>query len=185
MELYTERLVLREWRETDAGALYRYASDERVGRSAGWPAHKSVEESARIIREVFCAENTFAVCLREEGAIGCIGLMTGEGANMSLKEDEAELGYWIGVPFWGRGLVTEAAAELISYGFEKLGLKHIWCGYFDGNERSRRVQEKCGFVYQKTLKDVPWELTGEVLTEHITMLSRERWQELKKKGEVR
>ena len=117
--------------------------------------------------------------------IGCIGLMTGEGANMSLKEDEAELGYWIGVPFWGRGLVTEAAAELISYGFEKLGLKRIWCGYFDGNERSRRVQEKCGFVYQKTLKDVPWELTGEVLTEHITMLSRERWQELKKKGEVR
>lgn len=64
MMLETERLLLRPWRESDAEDLYRYASDPKVGPIAGWPVHTSVENSREIIRDVFSAEETYAVCLK-------------------------------------------------------------------------------------------------------------------------
>ncbi len=89
-----------------------------------------------------------------------------------MPETEAEIGYWIGVPFWGEGLIPEAGRELIRYAFENLKIKRLWCGYFDGNEKSKRVQEKCGFKYHYTNKDVYCELTDDIRTEHITVLEK-------------
>ena len=83
MILKTERLILRPWRATDAADLYRYAKDERVGPVAGWPPHKSVGESAEVIRTVFAQEGVYAVALKEDDvAIGCIGLITGDRSNL-------------------------------------------------------------------------------------------------------
>lgn len=80
MELTTERLFLRAWKESDAECLYEYAKDPRVEPIAGWPVHTSVENSREIIREVLSEEETYAVCLKETGkAVGSIGLMVGEG----------------------------------------------------------------------------------------------------------
>ena len=107
--------------------------------------------------------------------MGSIGLQRGAAANLPLLEEEAELGYWIGVPLWGRGLIPEAADELIRHAFEELGLETLWCGFFDGNEQSRRVQAKCGFVYHHTAENVPCPLMGDVRTEHISRLSKARW----------
>ena len=169
MILYTERLILRPWEESDAESLYEYAKNPEVGPIAGWPVHTSVENSREIIRDVLSAEETYAVCLREDNkAIGSAGLMIGEHSNLDLPEEEGEIGYWIGVPFWGRGLIPEAVQELIRHGFEDLKLKRLWCGYFDGNIKSRRVQEKCGFVYHHTNKDIYWKLMDDIRTEHIT-----------------
>ena len=171
MILYTERLILRPWEESDAESLYEYAKNPEVGPIAGWPVHTSVENSREIIRDVLSAEETYAVCLREDNkAIGSVGLMIGEHSNLNLPEEEGEIGYWIGVPFWGRGLIPEAVQELIRHGFEDLKLKRLWCGYFDGNIKSRRVQEKCGFVYHHTNKDIYWKLMDDIRTEHITSL---------------
>ena len=171
MILYTERLILRPWEESDAESLYEYAKNPEVGPIAGWPVHISVENSREIIRDVLSAEETYAVCLREDNkAIGSVGLMIGEHSNLDLPEEEGEIGYWIGVPFWGRGLIPEAVQELIRHGFEDLKLKRLWCGYFDGNIKSRRVQEKCGFVYHHTNKDIYWKLMDDIRTEHITCL---------------
>ena len=171
MILYTERLILRPWEESDAESLYEYAKNPEVGPIAGWPVHTSVENSREIIRDVLSAEETYAVCLREDNkAIGSVGLMIGEHSNLDLPEEEGEIGYWIGVPFWGRGLIPEAVRELIRHGFEDLKLKRLWCGYFDGNIKSRRVQEKCGFVYHHTNKDIYWKLMDDIRTEHITCL---------------
>ena len=171
MILYTERLILRPWEESDAESLYEYAKNPEVGPIAGWPVHTSVENSREIIRDVLSAEETYAVCLREDNkAIGSVGLMIGEHSNLDLPEEEGEIGYWIGVPFWGRGLIPEAVRELIRRGFEDLKLKRLWCGYFDGNIKSRRVQEKCGFVYHHTNKDIYWKLMDDIRTEHITCL---------------
>ena len=171
MILYTERLILRPWEESDAESLYEYAKNPEVGPIAGWPVHTSVENSREIIRDVLSAEETYAVCLREDNkAIGSVGLMIGEHSNLDLPDEEGEIGYWIGVPFWGRGLIPEAVQELIRHGFEDLKLKRLWCGYFDGNIKSRRVQEKCGFVYHHTNKDIYWKLMDDIRTEHITCL---------------
>lgn len=171
MVLKTERLILRPWEEADAESLYEYAKDPLVGPIAGWPVHTSVENSREIIRNVLAVPETYAVCLKENGkAIGSVGLMIGADSNLGLPDTEAEIGYWIGVPFWGQGLIPEAVRELIRYSFEELKLEKLWCGYFDGNDKSRRVQEKCGFQYHHTNEAVHWELMDDIRTEHITCL---------------
>lgn len=175
-ELTTERLLLRPWRESDAESLYEYAKDPQVGPSAGWPVHTSVQNSREIIRAVLSADETYAVCLKEDGkAIGSIGLMVGDASHHNLPDTEGEIGYWIGVPFWSQGLITEAVKELLRHGFEDLKLQKIWCGYFEGNTRSKRVQEKCGFRYHHTDKDIYWKLTDDIRTEHINCMNREDW----------
>lgn len=177
MTLTTERLILRPWEESDAESLYEYAKDDRVGPVAGWPVHTSVENSREIIRTVLSEPETYAVCLKEDNrAIGCVGLSTGEKSNIGLPDTEGEIGYWIGVPFWGRGLIPEAVNEVIRHAFEDLYLEALWCGYFDGNIKSKRVQEKCGFKYHHTDQDIYWKQMDDIRTEHISRLGREDWK---------
>lgn len=172
----TERLILRPWEVSDAESLYEYAKDPLVGPIAGWPVHTSVENSAEIIKDVLSAPETYAVCLKEDNrAIGSIGLLVGEKSNIDLLPDEAEIGYWIGVPFWGKGMIPEAVKCIMYYAFEYLDKNKLWCGYFDGNSKSKRTQEKCGFQYQYTKKDIKWDLMNDVRTEHITCITREQW----------
>lgn len=176
MYLETERLILRPWREEDAEALYTYASDPRVGPAAGWPAHTSVENSREVIRCILAAEHNCAVVLRETGQpVGSVGLMPRGVGTAPAEEDEAEIGYWIGVPYWGQGLIPEAVRELQRYSFEELGLRGLWCGYYEGNDKSRRVQEKCGFTPHHTLHNQKTRQMDELRTEHFTYISREAW----------
>ena len=119
MILETERLILRPWCEDDAEDLYTYASDPDVGPPAGWPPHTSVENSLEIIRTVLSAPETYAVCLKESGKpIGSIGFHRND---LAEQDDEYELGYWMGKPFWGQGLIPEASCEMLRYAFEDLG----------------------------------------------------------------
>lgn len=176
MKLTTERIVLRPWVEADAEALYEYAKDDRVGPAAGWPVHQSVDESREIIRTVFMQDGVFAVTLPgDDKAIGCIGVIRGAKSNMPIGEDEGEISYWIGVPFWGRGLIPEAMHRVIRYAFEDLRLKNLWCGYFDGNEKSKRAQEKCGFRYHHTCDKTYCALTSDYRIEHVSLLTFEDW----------
>ena len=174
MILETERLILRPWEETDAEECYRYAKDPRVGPSAGWPVHTSAENSRQIIQDVLSAPETYAIVLKETGLpVGSIGLHRND---LARKDDEMELGYWLGVPWWGRGIVPEAARELLRHAFEDLGLARVWCGYYDGNEKSKRVQEKLGFRYRRTSEEVPVPQLGEIRKGHVNLLTREDWE---------
>lgn len=176
MELRTERLILRPWREEDAESLYVYAKDPDIGPPAGWLPHGSVEESRKIIETVLSESECYALCKKEDNiAIGSVGLSFAGHANLPVGEDECELGYWLGKPFWGNGFVPEAAEALLHRGFEELNRNVIWCGYFEGNWKSARVQEKLGFVYHHTCKDAPVPLLGETRTEHINCLTKAQW----------
>ena len=179
-EIITQRLLLRPWREADAESLYRYASDPDVGPAAGWPVHTDVENSREIIRTVLSAEGTYAVCLRETGVpIGSVGLKTGEQTDMTERTDECEIGYWLGKPYWGQGLIPEAVDALLDYAFEGLEMRAVWCGYYDGNEKSRRVQEKCGFTYHHTTEGLEVPLLGEIRTGHVNVMTRSQWEQRK------
>ena len=114
-QLFTGRLILRPWQESDAEALYKYARDPAIGPIAGWPPHTSVEDSLNVIRTVFSAPETYAVVLKETGGpVGSAGIMFGEGLHSArMKADEAEIGYWIGRPYWGQGLISEAVRCLL------------------------------------------------------------------------
>lgn len=181
MPLETRRLILRPWQPEDAETLYTYASDPDVGTPAGWPAHTSVENSRQIIASVLSTPHTYAVCLKENNhPIGSIGLKQGDNTDMTDREDECELGYWLGKPWWGQGLIPEAAQVLLTYAFEKLGMRAVWCGYYEGNEKSRRVQEKLGFAYRYTTYDLDVPLLGERRTGHTSLLTAEAWMARRK-----
>ena len=93
----TERLILRRWNEDDAEDLYKYAKDPDVGPIAGWPAHKTVEESLSVIRNVFSTSECYAVCLKEdEKAIGAIELKLNGHTDMTERDDECERGSGLG-----------------------------------------------------------------------------------------
>lgn len=174
----TKRLLLRPWQEEDAEALYKYAKDPDIGPSAGWPSHTSVENSRDIIRTVFSAPETYAVCLKDGSPIGSIGLKLKGYTDMTDREDECELGYWIGKPFWGQGMIPEASRALLRRAFEDLGMRAVWCGYYEGNEKSKRVQEKLGFVYQYTTEGLELFLLNEFRTGHTNLMTREHWVEM-------
>ena len=178
MQLQTNRLILRPWSEADAEALYRYASDPDIGPPAGWPPHTSVENSLDIIRNVFSAPETYAVCLKDGGPVGSIGLKLKGYTDMTERDDECELGYWVGKPFWGQGLIPEAARELLRHAFEDLGMEAVWCGYYEGNEKSRRVQEKLGFVFQHKTEGLDVALLHEIRTGYSNLMTKQRWQKV-------
>ncbi|MBR6623827.1 MAG: GNAT family N-acetyltransferase [Ruminococcus sp.] len=183
MILETERLILRRFDESDAENVYLYAKDPDVGPIAGWPPHKSVDESREVIRNVFSGSEAYAVCLKSDNkAIGAIELKLNGHTDMTEKDDECELGYWLGKPFWGQGIIPEAVREILRHAFKDIGMNKVWCGYYDGNVKSKRVQEKCGFRYQWTTPDVDVPLMNEIRIGHVSCLTKEEWEQMQKIG---
>ena len=176
MILETDRLILRPWNLDEANEMYRYTSDPRIGDTCGWPPHESIEHSTQIIEKFSQHREIYAIVLKETGQpAGTIQLKLGDQTDMTNRDDECELGFWIGAPFWGQGLIPEAARAVIDHAFQDLGMRAIWAGYYDGNEQSRRVQEKLGFIYQHTGK-VPVPALGEYRTGHANLLNRTDWE---------
>lgn len=150
--LHTERCVLRPWRESDLEDLFEYASVDGVGQMAGWPPHKSIEESRKRLDRFIAAKKTFA--LEYQGkVIGSCGLVNyheeyyPELAPLSGRE----IGYVLSKDYWGRGLMPEAVKAVIQYLFEVEKLDFIIAGHFERNTQSARVLQKCGFAYVKTI----------------------------------
>ena len=179
MELQTERLLLRHWHENDAKSLYKYARNPRIGGTAGWPPHTDVDNSRELIKTVLAGKETYAMVLKDTGeAVGSIALLT-EKIEIHVKEvgdNEAEIGYWIGEPYWGQGLTSEAVREMLRHAFEDLQIVVMWCAYFEGNNASKRVMEKCGFNYQYTEENRFIPLTKDFRTTIFMKLRREDWK---------
>ena len=175
--LMTQRLILRRWEQADAEDLYRYASDADVGPIAGWPPHKSIDESRAVIRDVLNGREAYAICLKEDGrAIGAIELKLNGHTDLTDRDDECEIGYWLGKPFWGRGIVPEAVTEMLRRAFEDIGMQKVWVGYYEGNSKSKRVQEKCRFRFQRKSEGVDVPLMQEKRTGYVSSLTKDQWQ---------
>ena len=151
--LNTERLVLRPWRQTDLHDFYEYASVDGVGQMAGWLPHESIETTQMILDSFITQKKTFA--LEYEGkVIGSLGIE-------SYKEDEfpeldlhcgRSIGYVLSKDYWGRGLMPEAVKAVILYLFKVEKLDFLIISHYAFNSQSRRVIEKCGFTYIKTVE---------------------------------
>ena len=145
--LESDRIVLRPWRENDAAALYKYASDPEVGPRAGWPPHKSIKESLEIIRTVFHSDTTWAIVLKETGEpIGAMGYMNSDGNLLPSRSGEPLVGYCVGKPFWNQGICTEALQLMLDHIRETTDIRSLIGSHFIDNPASGRVMEKCGFV---------------------------------------
>ena len=175
--LMTQRLILRRRNQKDAEDLYRYACDPDVGPIAGWPPHKSIDESRAVIRDVLNGREAYAICLKEDGrAIGAIELKLNGHTDLTDRDDECEMGYWLGKPFWGRGIVPEAVTEMLRRAFEDIGMQKVWVGYYEGNSKSKRVQEKCRFRFQRKSEGVDVPLMQEKRTGYVSSLTKDQWQ---------
>lgn len=172
----TERLILRPWEDADAPACYAYAKDPRVGPAAGWPAHTSVEDSRQVIRDILSAPETYAIVWRETGQpIGSIGLFPHNGGQ---EGGDLELGFWVGVPYWGRGIVVEASRRLLRHAFEDLQQECVYCAYHAGNDKSKRAQEKIGFHHLRIEANVPVPQLGETRTSYINYITKQEWEDI-------
>ncbi len=144
----TVRIILRPWQEDDAEVLFKYASDPELGPLAGWPPHKSVDESREVIRTLFSKEGMWAVVWKATGEpIGCVGYLSASDSNLAIEADTAEVGYWIARPYWGKGICTEALCLVVDHCFKEKGFATLWGCYFPDNPASGRVMEKCGFEF--------------------------------------
>ncbi|MBE5781735.1 MAG: GNAT family N-acetyltransferase [Clostridiales bacterium] len=153
--LETDRLILRPWQESDLEDLFAYASVPGVGEMAGWPRHENVETSRKVLAHFMEEKNVFALEEKRTGkVIGSFGLhhsWTHEHAlyqNMKI----AEIGYVLSKEYWGKRLMTEAVRRVIAWCFDELHLDALTVCHFTENIRSRRVIERCGFVYCQRAK---------------------------------
>ena len=98
MILTSEDITLRPWKESDAENLYNLAKSPNIGPKAGWPPHKSVEESLNVIRTIFSKKETYAIIYQNQ-LVGCVGLLFYPNCNHDWGKDSAEIGYWVGKNF--------------------------------------------------------------------------------------
>lgn len=148
--LETSRLLLRAPHPEDALPMYRnWAGDAQVTTYLTWPPHSSAEVSARII-DFWIRENGYQwmIVLKELGEpIGSISAM-----NLNEEIRKAEIGYCIGKPWWGQGIMTEALGAVIDYLFDEVGLNRIEAFHDVRNPASGGVMKKCGMTYEGTLR---------------------------------
>lgn len=142
----TNRILLRQWKDSDAESLYKYASDPDIGDRAGWPPHKSVEESLQIIQTVFNHPTTWAIEWKDTGeAIGAIGYGPSCECNLPIRDGEPIVGYWVAKPYWNKGICTEALKLMLEHIRKSTDLKSLLSSHFIDNPASGKVMEKCGF----------------------------------------
>jgi ribosomal-protein-alanine N-acetyltransferase len=143
VDIRTPRLLLRTPVLQDSGRISLLAGDYDVASMTGTIPHPYSEDMAAAwIASVIDGEEgvVFAI-LRADLLIGCIGYR-------AFGEDHAELGYWIGKPYWGQGYASEAVRALILHAFERDGFDYLNVGHFTDNPASARVIAKFGFVPQ-------------------------------------
>jgi [ribosomal protein S5]-alanine N-acetyltransferase len=142
--LRTERLVLRPFAMSDADAVTALAGAREVAATTlliPHPYQKSDAEKWIAGHEAEFASGAgadFAIVVRDGPVVGAIGL------RLSKEHNRADLGYWIGVRFWGCGYATEAGREILRYGFLDRGMERLTAHHFATNPASGRVIEKLG-----------------------------------------
>ncbi|MEN6372459.1 MAG: GNAT family N-acetyltransferase [Armatimonadota bacterium] len=150
IKIETERLILRPLRQSDAPELFPLINDADVAQYMFRVPHPYPEdvlpewlkkaEAAMKRKEQF----EFAIITKETGKPAGVCSLDG----ISWENENAELGYWLGKPYWGHGIMTEAAKAVVTFGFDILGLERIYASCFEENKASAKVIQKAGLLYE-------------------------------------
>jgi [ribosomal protein S5]-alanine N-acetyltransferase len=151
MELKLQSCVIRSWSLSDAVAVQRYANNRKIWLNLRdmFPHPYTLDDAHTFLGYVTNEQpaTTFAIAMPSE-AIGCIGLQLGRDVHCKT----AELGYWLGEPFWGRGIMSEVVKEFTRCAFGMFDLERIYAQPFSNNPASARVLEKAGFDFEGRLR---------------------------------
>ena len=151
MVLTLTRSVVRSFREDDAPSLARHANNRRVWINLRdqFPSPYTLADAERWVREARALEPQTHFAIAVDGAaVGAIGLRL----KTDVRRQTAEIGYWLGEEFWGRGIVTEAVRALSDHAFGQFGLVRLYAAVFEGNPASMRVLEKAGYTHEARLR---------------------------------
>ncbi|MBP7497247.1 MAG: GNAT family N-acetyltransferase [Bacteroidales bacterium] len=144
-------VILRELEEADIDEIVKNANNEKVSINLrdAFPHPYSAEDAKRFL-EIVEKQNPKTIFAIEYKGIyaGNISLTPGS----DVYRYSAEIGYFIGEPFWNKGIMTKAINLMTTFGFNKLGLIRIYAGVFEFNKASQRVLEKCGYEKEAVLK---------------------------------
>jgi ribosomal-protein-alanine N-acetyltransferase len=145
MELALQKCVVRSYRPSDAESLAAQADNRRIWQNLrdGFPHPYRVEDARAFIARAVSAvpETMFAIGV-DGAAVGGIGFTL----QSDIERISAEIGYWLGEPFWGKGIAAEAVRAVTKYAIETHGLKRVYAVPFEANKASQRVLEKAGYV---------------------------------------
>jgi ribosomal-protein-alanine N-acetyltransferase len=149
-ELRTERLVLRALTREDAPAVQRLCAAREIAENTlliphPYPEGMAAEWISKVGERLH--SYVFGIALRDSGSV--VGVI---GIDVARDHDRAEIGYWIGVPFWNHGYVTEAARAVVGWGFRELALHRIVAEHFTRNPSSGRVMQKLGMTHEGSLR---------------------------------
>jgi RimJ/RimL family protein N-acetyltransferase len=151
MQLKLSHCVVRSLRDSDARSLARHANNRRVWINLRdrFPHPYRVSDAHAFIHLALSTfpETHFAIAVGDE-AVGGIGYTLHE----DIERVSAEIGYWLGEPFWGRGITTEALVALTAHAIREHGLTRVYAVPFDGNVGSCRVLEKAGFTCEGRMR---------------------------------
>ena len=161
--LETERLILRRFTIEDAPAMYcNWASDLEVTKYLTWPAHKSIDVTTKILKEWINSYSKkdyyqWAITLKNEsvGPIGCIGVV-----DKNDKVSMAHIGYCIGRKWWKQGITSEALKAVIDFLFDEVKTNRIEARHDPRNPNSELVMQKCGMIYEGTMRASDWNNQG-------------------------
>ncbi len=171
-EIETTRLKLRPYTEADIPQLVPLITTREVAATTLRIAHPYTEQDARdfIANACDAGKIWLAITLRSDGRqIGGIGL------RLEPQHEHAELGYWLGVPYWGKGYATEASKAMVRYGFEQLQLHRICASHFKHNPVSGKVLVKVGMRYEGCRREHlrKW---GQFIDLELYGILRQEWQ---------
>lgn len=175
-ELRTARLRLRPFRLEDARVVRELAGAREVAENTLTVPHPYPEGAAEAwiasLEPAFARGEMAAFAVTDEDGelVGACGL------KLEPEDGIAEIGYWIGVPWWGRGYASEAARAVVDFGFRDLGLHRIWARVFVRNPASVRVAENAGLRHEGTLRR-NLRKGDELLDHHVHGILREEWLE--------
>jgi ribosomal-protein-alanine N-acetyltransferase len=175
--LETERLVLRPFRLADARDVQRLAGDRAIAETTATIPHPYPDGAA----EAWIATHpdrfaggdsvTFAITRRNDGVLlGAIGL------EINAEMQRAELGYWVGKPYWNHGYCTEAAQAVVRFAFKALGLRRVFARHYGRNAASGRLMQKAGMRHEGTLRQhtVKWGVVDDM---EVYGVLRDEWRE--------
>lgn len=150
MEIKTQRLILRNYRMADIEDYWDYVQMKNVGPRCGWEPYTDKQKAIeRLLLETKKPLQFAIVEAKENKVVGSVELMTRDG----MAEDIKEIGCLLSEKYWNKGIMTEAMQAIIKFGFEYLGLKEIYAGYFAPNTASGKVQQKAGMQMCEVKKD--------------------------------
>lgn len=146
MELTTERLIIRLFRPEDVNDVHEYCSQSGVGENAGWPAHQSIQQTSQILIGWINSGYKHAIIWRGNGKV--IGHIAIDPDSEENRTDTRELGCALNRDYQRRGIMTEVIKATVVYLFQN-GIEYVWACCFQSNLPSRKMIEKCNFVFQQ------------------------------------